>query len=635
MGWDRTHSAEKRDIWDALDVQIGAIGSQRDTSAATYHVILRQGYEEDPPVVQTRSLEVYSRSGCEQHLVDKVVTLLRDLLTPPIQSTELRVAQYAPRYRVAFSLLNEDASYGGAVNGWLIEQAIEDYLQPTMDELGVLHNFTLESQVQFYAPLTTEPAAVQDGYALNQDQLKIFVNSAEWTLSSSVSNDPVLHFVLFVPSLGRRPLYIQDAHGKFISPIQSLKPLLGVISQFNSFLVPQWGGIAILNPSAHGIANKILTPQDLKPIFHLFKKQLEGLLGIPALPTAVAADLDPSTRRILTDWQLDTLLRRRTLENIRGSVQALTSIVGLVGQIENMPVGQTVRSDVLSALDELAQAHNTSQPVWTLTHSARSLLLASKAFFNPDMMRYPSTIVFQVLLEKKTWCLAIMTKSAGAQPVCTGLFDFGDANAYMHLAVTANKLTAEDMQNDRIAQIVSSARLRKEVPVELACNLSEKNPLVMLRKDASLTTLLEIFSRGTHRVLVEGQEQQVKGIITDSALVKFFASTHDTITASPVITQVLASSLIDLGVITPPPIVSASPDSTVLDAMTLMSQEGVSSIAVFDPDVGVLMSAVTVTDIGQLVIPSESKSVLAMKLAAFVSEIKNPHGMADGEDRYP
>lgn len=83
-----------------------------------------------------------------------------------------------------------------------------------------------------------------------------------------------------------------------------------------------------------------------------------------------------------------------------------------------------------------------------------------------------------------------MSKSAGAQAVCTGLFDvssfnhhtrltlidlhhvhqFGDANAYMHLAVTANNLTAEDMQNDRISQIVSSARLRKEVPVELACS---------------------------------------------------------------------------------------------------------------------------------------------------------------------
>ncbi|KDN46023.1 hypothetical protein RSAG8_04530, partial [Rhizoctonia solani AG-8 WAC10335] len=108
-------------------------------------------------------------------------------------------------------------------------------------------------------------------------------------------------------------------------------------------------------------------------------------------------------------------------------------------------------------------------------------------------------------------------------------------------------------------------------------------------------------------------------------------------TTSPIISQVISSSLLDLGVITPPPIVSASPDSTVLDAMTLMSREGVSSIAVLHPgpDVGVLVSAVTVTDIGQLVIPSESKSVLSMKLGAFVSEIKNPHGMINGEDLYP
>jgi CBS domain-containing protein len=61
-------------------------------------------------------------------------------------------------------------------------------------------------------------------------------------------------------------------------------------------------------------------------------------------------------------------------------------------------------------------------------------------------------------------------------------------------------------------------------PTDRPADLSEKNPLVMLRNDASLTTLLEIFSRGTHRVLVEGPEQQVKGIITDSTLVKYFAS---------------------------------------------------------------------------------------------------------------
>ncbi|CAE6510829.1 unnamed protein product [Rhizoctonia solani] len=723
IAWDKTHGTEPSDIWSVLDVRMGALGSHRpDISHAVYNITVRYGYDNDPAIVHDRSFEVFSRSGCDGQLVDKVSSSLRALLTPPTHNTELRVAQYSPRYRLAFSLLNEDASFGGAVSSWTVERAIKEYLQPTLNELNILHNFTIESQVQFYAPLTTEPVPAQDGYALNQEQLTIFVNSAEWSLSSSVSNDPVLHFVLFVPSLARRPLYIQDSQGK--------------ITQFNSFLVPQWGGIAILNPTFKGSENLVLAPHDLKPIFHTFRRQLEGLLGVPALPPPVGLRLDRGidSKQVLSGWQLDTLLRRRALENIQGSVQTLNSIVGLAGQIENMPVGPSVRDDVLSALDELSQTHNATHPTQTLTHSALSLQLASRAFFNPNMvglLYFPAehkyavyTPLFapiavplvvsvirelksrpacdqddrredalrrpagspidlvpppfggissalemgeldpalatldishliepvteiqanisveracEVLLEKKEWCVAVMTQAAGAQPVCTGLFDFSDANAYMHLAVTANSLTPEDLQNDRISQIVSSARLRKEVPVELACNLSEKNPLVMLRNDTSLTTLLEIFSRGTHRVLVEGPEQQVKGIITDSALVKYFASNHDKITTSPVITQVIYTSLLDLGVITPPPIVSASPDSTVLDAMTLMSREGVSSIAVLHPgpDIGVLISTVTVTDIGQLVIPSESKSVLSMKLGAFVSDIKNPHGMINGEDLYP
>lgn len=112
-----------------------------------------------------------------------------------------------------------------------------------------------------------------------------------------------------------------------------------------------------MNPTTQGTANLVLTPQDLKPVFYLFRRQLEGLLGVPALPASAAVELDnnSSSKVTLSGWQLDSLLRRRALENVRGSVQALASIVGLVGQIENMPVGQNVRNDVLSALEELTQ----------------------------------------------------------------------------------------------------------------------------------------------------------------------------------------------------------------------------------------------------------------------------------------
>jgi phosphatidylinositol glycan class S len=59
----------------------------------------------------------------------------------------------------------------------------------------------------------------------------------------------------------------------------------------------------------------------------------------------------------LTDWQLDALLRRRILENVDKSRKTLGSIVQLVDQIENMPVGVDVRGDVqdaLIALDEVS-----------------------------------------------------------------------------------------------------------------------------------------------------------------------------------------------------------------------------------------------------------------------------------------
>jgi GPI-anchor transamidase subunit S len=52
----------------------------------------------------------------------------------------------------------------------------------------------------------------------------------------------------------------------------------------------------------------------------------------------------------LTDWQFDALIRRRALENTEGSQNTLKSIVKLVDQIENMPVGQDVKGDVLDAL---------------------------------------------------------------------------------------------------------------------------------------------------------------------------------------------------------------------------------------------------------------------------------------------
>jgi phosphatidylinositol glycan class S len=180
----------------------------------------------------------------------------------------------------------------------------------------------------------------------------------------------VLHFVLFIPSSRRRPLHISGKDDK--------------ISPSNAFLLPQWGGIVIHNPQT--LLKDELPFPDLDAIFSSFAGQLLNLLGVPSLPPYVKCLSD--TRRCITNWQLDALLRRRTLENASGSQDTLLRILKLVNQINNMPVGEDVRDDVSCALSALTQMYDSSSISLreTFAYSVESLSLASRAFFNPGML---------------------------------------------------------------------------------------------------------------------------------------------------------------------------------------------------------------------------------------------------------
>jgi phosphatidylinositol glycan class S len=58
--------------------------------------------------------------------VSRLVDVLSALLVPyyDLPDQEHRVAQYAPRYRLAFTLLNENAAAGKAAVSWDISSAI-------------------------------------------------------------------------------------------------------------------------------------------------------------------------------------------------------------------------------------------------------------------------------------------------------------------------------------------------------------------------------------------------------------------------------------------------------------------------------------------------------------------------------
>jgi len=259
------------------------------------------------------------------------------------------------------------------VIGWDIDESFSQYLYPTLDSLSILHNFTIESQLQFHAPLAFTPRTVDMGhekvYGLTAEDLTVFVNSAEWTLSSSASNDPVLHFVLFIPSAPRRPLHILDDSG---NPTNA-----------DAFILPQWGGIVLYNPPSDMSSHTRMTSPHLQNILLTFKYQFLSLLGVPELPPGVF-----SSESTLSDWQLDALLRRRTLENVHDSTETLQSIVKLVDRIKNMPVKEDVRGDIQDALlaSDMTHEATSKSAALALLHSSRALTLSSRAFFNPGML---------------------------------------------------------------------------------------------------------------------------------------------------------------------------------------------------------------------------------------------------------
>jgi len=189
--------------------------------------------------------------------------------------------------------------------------------------------------------------------------------------ASSVNNDIVLHFILFVPTHSRRPLWV-------------LKPD-GTRSSTNAFIIPQWGGVVIYNPpdSPDLSGNRYLSARDRAHPFAIFRSQLHSLLGVPSVPLNIAVKSDS----VLSAWQLDALLRRRGVENTKGTIEALNSIVKLVDRISNMPVRADVRGDVLGALDALDDVHtHPLSPASLLSRSSEALTLSSRAFFNPGML---------------------------------------------------------------------------------------------------------------------------------------------------------------------------------------------------------------------------------------------------------
>ncbi|OCF39417.1 phosphatidylinositol glycan, class S [Kwoniella heveanensis CBS 569] len=347
-------------------------------------------------------------------LINSILSLFPD--QPP--SIPLRALKYSPNITLSFVLLNEDASEGSYVRGWDIEAAVQEHILPHLEPLKDVFNFTIESQLLYHAPLTFEPTyqamprprnkqieqaldaasqgndeaeivakelideELEKGYIIDEEMMKVFVNSEKWSLDSGSTNNPVLRFLVYVPKETHRPMRLSTSESA------------------QSFLLPQFGGVVLLNPPSSLPPSEAydLPLAALAPSVHLFTQHLYSLLALPTLldpgkihPPPPASPFHPPSPlwQGITPWQVYQVYLSRGKENAEEAIKTLVGIKRLVAKIREMKVGEGVRGKVNGAVERLEKvsALSTAQSAvenFILTRDAVGL--ANRAFFDPSMM---------------------------------------------------------------------------------------------------------------------------------------------------------------------------------------------------------------------------------------------------------
>ncbi|KAF7731813.1 hypothetical protein EC973_008328 [Apophysomyces ossiformis] len=335
----------------------------------------------------------------------------------------MRTMKYSSRYQITFSLMNNNPQ--SVLLDWDIREAIKSYMYPLLNELSILNNFTVDSQIQNYASLSLKPTlrnrpGKPQYYSFDQEHLPHFVNSAEWNLASTISSHPTINFILYIPSDDQSPLWIHDSRGE---------PLLS-----NAFLIPRWGGVVIKNLPKDTLNQQHhrLSKDDLKPIMKLFSYQLRSLLGVhdhKSNSRAQASDFDvtsiSASRSTISMLEKDTLIRQRTIENIVDAASTLNSLAQLVTEIPNMVVLDHISLQVQQSLQSLQLARQyleTGKYDLSLQHAIEAIELAEKAFFDPtmvSMLYFPDEHKYAIYMPLFVPISVPMFAVVGASPVRT------------------------------------------------------------------------------------------------------------------------------------------------------------------------------------------------------------------------
>ncbi|KAI8320797.1 hypothetical protein GQ54DRAFT_298408 [Martensiomyces pterosporus] len=220
-----------------------------------------------------------------------------------------------------------------------------------------------------------------------------------------------------------------------------------------------------------------------------------------------------------------------------------------------------------------------------------------------------------------------------------GMFDLHDLATYI-LSRRGNKSGSESIT---ISTGSSPSPLAREAlgggrgdgePVSKISDMSHMNPFYSVLPETTVAQIAGVFASGTHRVAVMESERVIRGILSQTRIIRYFFEQCGSI--SPELGNgvpdgeraLLDKSLRELGLVTNN-VVMAKPSTPVIQALSLLERWHISSIAIVE-DNQRLVGNLSVTDVKYLV---KEKHLINGTCIELIQAVRFWQGMKDGRDR--
>ena len=215
-----------------------------------------------------------------------------------------------------------------------------------MEEVQDTANIHVDSQIKHFVKLQRDPTPVDDHFYFSEAEIPhILAHPHEWNSDFVATEQPSLHFIVFIPPKEFTPLTLGKDNAQ-------------------AYIIPQTGGVFIYNREGNENESK-LHVEDMHEIIEVFITQLRESFGFDSLEDITFLDeksveILPSPNGISL-WERDQLIRERTFENLYLATTNLHSLSELVQKLTNMMISDEIQQIVIEAIDALKQVKVINQ----------------------------------------------------------------------------------------------------------------------------------------------------------------------------------------------------------------------------------------------------------------------------------